>query len=172
MAPNKARQIYIDGREKPTSGELQAMCLTGGTGAKREMLITGGWDQLARIATPVSQLDKSAVISGTYWLLQGSPRMLCISGRDLWPTCTDVQMSVILNLGDLSQYEFGDLSSTTTWDTSSSVMNKIKFLTGAVKREITPQQAGEAGTGTFLFRLHVLLKAKDSMRVWIKSITR
>ena len=88
MAPTEARQTCIDGREKPTSGELQAMCLTGVTGAKREMLKAGGWDQLALIATTVSRLDKSAVISGTYYLLQGSPRMLCISGRDLWPACT------------------------------------------------------------------------------------
>jgi hypothetical protein len=78
MATTEARQTYLDGKEKPTSGELQAMCLKGGTGAKREMLKVGGWDQLALIATPVSRLDKSAVISGTYWLRQGSPRMLCI----------------------------------------------------------------------------------------------
>ena len=131
------------------------MCLTGGIGAKREMLKVGGWDQLALIATPVSRLDKNSVITGTYWLLQGSPRMLCISGRDLWPTCTDTTMSVII--------EFGDLSSTSTWITSDTVMNKIRFVTRTVKRELTPQQAGEAGAGTFIFRLHLLLKAKYSM---------
>ena len=64
-------------------------------------------------------------------------------------------------------YEFGDLSSTSTRVTSDSVMSKIRFVTGAVKREITPQQAGESGAGTFIFRLHLLLEAKDSMRVWI-----
>ena len=64
-------------------------------------------------------------------------------------------------------YEFGDLSSTSTWVTSDSVMSKIRFVTGAVKRVIKPQQAGESGSGTFIFRLHLLLEAKDSMRVWI-----
>ena len=121
------------------------MCLTGGIGAKREMLATGGWDKVALIATPVSPLDKKSTIIGTYWLLQGAPRMLCISGRDLWPTCTDTTMSVILDLGDLSQYKFVDLSSTSTWVTSDTVMNRIKSVTRTVKREITPQQAGNFG---------------------------
>ena len=70
----------------------------------------------------------------------------------------------------MSQYKFGDLSSTSTWITSDTVMNRIQFVTGSVKRKITPQQAGNFGTGTFIFRLHLLLEAKDSMRVWITML--
>ena len=133
----------------------------------RQMLITGGWDKEALIATPVSHLDRNSLITGTYWLLQGEPRLLCILARDLWPACTDTELSIVLDLGDLSQFEFGDLSTTSTWITSDTVMAKIKFVTGSVRRQITPQQAGHFGAGTFIMRLHLLLKSKDSMRVWV-----
>ena len=107
------------------------------------------------------------MITGTYWLLQGEPRLLCISTRDLWPTCTDTNLSIMLDLGDLSHYKFEDLSTTSTWISSDTVMPKIKFVTESVRREITPQQAGHFGVGTFIFRLHLLLEAKESMRVWV-----
>ena len=45
----------------------------------RQMLITGGWDKEALIATPVSRLDRNSVITGTYWLLQGESKLLCIT---------------------------------------------------------------------------------------------
>ena len=165
MAPNEARLAYIESSEKPTNAEIQSMCLTGGRGAMRQMLVVGGWDKEALIATPVSRLDRNSVITGTYWLLQGVPKLLCVSARDLWPMCTDTNLSVVIELGDLSHYEFGDLSTTSTWISSETVMPKIKFVTGSVRREITPQQAGNFGIGTFIFRLHLLLEEKDNMRV-------
>ena len=73
----------------------------------------------------------------------------------------------MLDLGDLLHYKFGDLSTTSTWISSDTVMPKIKFVTESVRREITPQQAGHFGVGTFIFRLHLLLEAKESMRVWV-----
>ena len=56
MTSNEARQAYVEGSEKPKNGEITAMCLTGGIGAKREMLVTGGWDKEVLIATQVSRL--------------------------------------------------------------------------------------------------------------------
>ena len=79
MAPNESREAYIGGSEKPTNAEIQSMTLTGGQGAMRQMLVVGGWDKEALIATPVHRLDRNSVITGTYWLLQGAPKLLCIS---------------------------------------------------------------------------------------------
>ena len=128
MTPNEARLAYIENSEKPTNAAIESMCLTGGRGAMRQMLVVGGWDKEALIATPVSCLDRNSVITGTYWLLQGQLRLLCISAGDLWPTCTDTNLSVVLDLGDLSHYEFRDLSTTSTWISSDTVMSKIKFV--------------------------------------------
>ena len=146
------------------------MTLVGGRGAMRQMMETGGWDTERLIATPVHRLDRNAVITGTYWLLQGAPKLLCISARDMWPACTDTKLSLVIDLGDLSHYEFGDMSTTSTWVSSQAIMGKIKFVTGNVRREITPQQAGTFGVGTFIFRIHLLLEAKDAMRVWISVL--
>ena len=170
MAQNDARTAYIGGREKPTEAEVRSMTLTGGTGAMRALLEAGGWDKERVIATPVHRLDKNALISGTYWLLQGTPKMVCISARDIWPDSTDTKMSVVIDLGDLSHYQFGDMSTTSTWMTSQSISAKIKYVTGNVRREITPEQAQTYGVGTFFFRLHLLLESKDEMRVWISVI--
>ena len=98
MSPNETRLAYIGLNEKPTPAVIESMCLTGGRGAMRQMLITGGWDKEALIATPVSRLDRNSAITGTYWLLQGEPRLLCISARDLWRACTDTELSVVLTL--------------------------------------------------------------------------
>ena len=136
----------------------------------RQMMEAGGWDTEKLIATPVHRLDRNSMITGTYWLLQGSPKLLCISARDMWPECTDTKLSVVIDLGDLSHFEFGDMSTTSTWVTSQAISGKIKYVTGNVRREITPQQAGTFGVGTFFFRFHLLLEAKDEMRVWISII--
>ena len=146
MAPNDARENYISGREKPTEAEIRSMSLVGGRAAMRTMMEAGGdWNKQDLIATPVHRLDKYANITGTYWMLQGSPKIVCISARDIWPECTDTKMSVVIELGCLSTYEFGDMSTTSTWVTSQSIGEKIKYVTGNVKREITPQQAGTFG---------------------------
>ena len=55
-------------------------------------------------------------------------------------------------------------------------MNKIKFVTGTVKREITPQQAGNVGAGTFIFRLPAARGKRqhaglDHIAVGIKRLT-
>ena len=170
MAPNDARAAYISGRGKPTDAEIHSMTLVGGRGAMRNMMEAGGWDKEKLIATPVHRLDKNAMITGTYWLLQGTPKMVCISARDIWPECTDTKLSVVIDLGDLSHFEFGDMSTTSTWVTSQAISEKIKYVAGNVRREITPQQAGTFGVGTFFFRFHLLLEAKDEMRVWISVI--
>ena len=171
MAPNDARENYISGREKPTEAEIRSMTLVGGRAAMRTMMEAGGdWNKQDLIATPVHRLDKYANITGTYWMLQGSPKIVCISARDIWPECTDTKMSVVIELGCLSTYEFGDMSTTSTWVTSQSIGEKIKYVTGNVKRQITPQQAGEFGVGTFFFRFHLLPEAKDELRVWISVL--
>ena len=171
MAPNDARENYISGREKPTEAEIRSMTLVGGRAAMRTMMEAGGdWNKQDLIATPVHRLDKYANITGTYWMLQGSPKIVCISARDIWPECTDTKMSVVIELGCLSTYEFGDMSTTSTWVTSQSIDEKIKYVTGNVKRQITPQQAGEFGVGTFFFRFHLLPEAKDELRVWISVL--
>ena len=97
----------------------------------RPMLVAGGWDKEALIATPVHRLDRNSVITGTYWLLQGAPKLLCISARDLWPACTDTNLSVVIKLGDLSHYEFGDMSTTSTWVSSETII-KIKYPYGTL----------------------------------------
>ena len=79
MAPNKTRLTYIGLNEKPTPVVIKSMCITGGRGAMRQMLIAGGWDKEELIATPVSRLDRNSVITGTYWLLQGESKLLCIT---------------------------------------------------------------------------------------------
>ena len=101
MTSNKARQAYVESSEKPTNVEIQSMCLTGGRGAMRQMLVVGGWDKDGLIAT---------------------------------------NLIIVLELGDLSQYEFGDLSTTSTWISSDTVMPKIRFVTGSVTHKITPNR--------------------------------
>ena len=65
MSPNETRLAYIGLNKKPTPAVIESMCLTGGRGAMRQMLITGGWDKKSLIATPVSRLDRNSVITGT-----------------------------------------------------------------------------------------------------------
>ena len=102
--------------------------------------------------------------------MQGEPKQLSISFRDLWPNCYDTEMNLILDLGELANYHCGDMSTILTWISSESIMNSLKFVTGTLKRDVTPQEAEEHGAGKFLFRFHILPQKKDSVRVWVSLL--
>ena len=130
----------------------------------------GGWDKEELALPPVSRLDQAGTISGTYWLLLGEPKKLFITARDIWPNCQNVQLNLVLSLEDLSTYTFGDLSTTSSWVTSDAMMDKIQYMSGPSRRDISPQQANEQGTGPFLLRLHILPESRTNARVWVSLL--
>ena len=170
MSETASRLAYIGQDELPSAAVIKSMLCTGGKTMMRDKMSASGWDKEELLLTPVSRLDQAGVITGTYWLLLGEPMKLSISARDLWPNCENLNLNLVLTLGDLSSYTFPDMSTTSSWVTSESLADNIQYVQGNLKRDITPGQAAEQGTGPFMARLHVLPEARATARVWISLL--
>ena len=160
MTDQTARLAYISQDKLPTAALIQSMLCMGGKALMREKIVTSGWDQEKLLLTLVSRLDQAGTITGTYWLLFGEPKKMSISARDLWPECTNVNLNLVLTLGDITKYTFPDMSTTSAWITSDAMLDDLQYVQGNLKRDITPEQANEQGTGPFMMRLHVLPEAR------------
>ena len=57
-----------------------------------------------------------------------------------------------------------------SFQVSSLSLDEIKYEQGAVKRQITIQEAKELGAGEFSLRLHLFVEAKDSTRVFLSIL--
>ena len=146
MAETPSQLTYLSLNKLPTAAVIKLMLCTGGRALMREKIITSGWDRGELLLTPVSRLNQAGTITGTYWLLFGEPRKMSISARDLWPECENMNLNLVLSLGDLTKYMFPDLSTTSSWITSDAMMNDIQYVQGNLKRDITPEQAKDQGT--------------------------